>query len=102
MAVFRSDENETSGLDLMQAVATSFGGADLIVVACTETYGRKTNELYSTFQELQFIKTKKTAAQLLYIRMFPFEQPYVEDSAQFMLAGVLYGAVWMRGASMPG
>ena len=99
--VFRSSEAETGGLDLMSTIAQAFDEADMIVVACTLTYGRKTNELYSTFQELMFIKNEKLAADVLYIRMLPFEEKFSEATTRMMMGDRLYGSVWMPGDAMP-
>ena len=65
------------------------------------TYGRKTNELYSTFQELMFIKNEKVAADVLYIRMLPFEEKFSEATTRMMMGDRLYGSVWMPGDAMP-
>ena len=46
--------NETPGADLQEAIATALGESKLQVLLATPTYGKKTNEFYSTYHEKEF------------------------------------------------
>ncbi len=46
--------NETPGADLQEAIATALGESKLQVLLATPTYGKKTNEFYSTYQEMNY------------------------------------------------
>ena len=46
--------NEAPGADLQEAIATAMQQSQIQVLLATRTYGKKTNEQYSTYQEMNY------------------------------------------------
>ena len=52
---------ELPGEDLLEAVVQGMDEADLFIIMGTETYGRRTNDLFDTRKEMQQIISSKMA-----------------------------------------
>ena len=46
--------NETAGSDLQEAIATAIDQSKVQVLLATKSYGTKTNQQYSTYQEMNY------------------------------------------------
>lgn len=77
-------------------IATNIRDAELVVILGTRTYGVNTGAGFSTFEELQYIKTKNKPFYL--IKMCDC---FEDALADFFLSNAIMYFKWMPGTKMP-
>ena len=95
--VFLSDERP--GSDLQVKIAEAIAHSWVHVILATKTYGLKTNELYSTQQEMNYILKRGRPFPIKMLTTFDesFEVPATELALN---AGIMW-SVWLENAPMP-
>ena len=89
--------NETPGADLQTAINKAIGESKLQVLLATPTYGKKTNEFFSTFQEMNYALPRNPF--LVKMTASP-DDDWDEPAADMALSGRMY-EYWKPGAPMP-
>ena len=87
--------NETPGSDLQEAIAIAIGQSRLQVLLATKTYGKKTNQQYSTYQEMNYAVNHSP----FLIRM-PWDVVWLEPATNLALDGRMWEP-WTPGEPVP-
>ena len=97
LVVFLSDVSP--GGDLQRVIAQALGSCKLAIILATKTYGEKTNGLFDTSSEMNFIVTQNKPYYL--VRMIPFGQDWAEPSTTMAFPSSVMFKLWMPGDPMP-
>ena len=95
MSTFLSDA--APGENLQEAIAKAMGEARVHVILATATYGRHTNMLYSTRQEMNFIME---SGRPFLVNMTTPPSQWEEPATVLALTGLMWMG-WEPGASLP-
>ena len=87
--------NETPGSDLQTAIADAIGQSKIQVLLATQTYGRKTNQQYSTFQEMNYALNHAP-----FLVKMPADVVWEEAATEMALCGRMW-APWQPGEPVP-
>ena len=87
--------NETPGADLQEAIATALGQSSVQVLLATRTYGKKTNQQYSTYQEMNYSLNHNP-----FLIKMPWDVVWEEAAADMALGGRKWYA-WTPGDPVP-
>ena len=87
--------HETPGSDLQEAIGVAIGESRLQVLLATKTYGKKTNQQYSTYQEMNYAVNHHP----FLIRM-PWDVAWTEPVTSLALEGRMWEP-WTPGAPIP-
>ena len=87
--------NETPGSDLQEAISVAIGDSKLQVLLATKTYGKKTNQQYSTYQEMNYAVNHAP-----FLIKMPWDVVWSEASTNLALDGRMWVA-WTPGEPIP-
>ena len=87
--------NETPGADLQQAISQALGESEIQVILATKTYGRKTNQAFSTYQEMNYALKRNP-----FLVKMPWDVIWEEPAAEMALDGRMWEG-WTPGAPLP-
>ena len=90
--------NEAPGADLQEAIATAMQQSQIQVLLATRTYGKKTNEQYSTYQEMNYALNHNSSF-LVKMTDHP-DSVWEEASTEMALTGRMY-SYWAPSTPMP-
>ena len=91
--------NEAPGADLQEAIATAMQQSQIQVLLATRTYGKKTNQQYSTFQEMNYALNHHSA---FLVKMTDSPDGTWEEAATEMALTGRMWEYWKPGAPMSG
>ena len=92
--------NAAPGEDLQRMISDALQSCKLAVILATETYGRKTNALFCTSAEMNYIIDGGRKPYYL-VRMIPFGQDWAEPSTTMAFPSSVMFKLWMPGDPMP-
>ena len=87
--------NETPGSDLQEAIAKAIGESKVQIMLATKTYGKKTNQQYSTYQEMNYSLDHNP-----FLIKMPADVEWEESATQMALSGRMWEA-WTPGEPIP-
>jgi len=94
--VFLSDVSP--GGDLQTAISHALSRCKLAVILATRTYGARTNGLFDTSNEMNFIIGRRKAYYL--VRMIPFEEEWEEPATTMAFPPSIMFKLWLPGTPM--
>ena len=87
--------DEMPGSDLQEAIATAISQSEVQVLLATRTYGKKTNQQYSTYQEMNWALEHNPF--LVKMTEDPYDGKWEEAAAAMALSGCMWEP-WAPGA----
>lgn len=97
VVVFLSDAQ--AGADLQQLIAHAISTCRLAVILGSPTYGRRTNGLFCTWSEMNYIIGHSKPYYL--VRMVPFDSDWAEVHTSMAFPPSIMQKLWMLGDPMP-
>ena len=92
--------NAAPGTDLQDLISHALATCKLAVILATETYGRKTNALFCTSSEMNYILDGNRKPFYL-VRMIPSSQDWAEPATTMAFPSSVMYKLWMPGDPMP-
>ena len=93
------DAHDALAADLRMAMRLDEHSAKPLVIFASRTYGERTNDMFDTGRERDYVLSKRKPFFL--IRMIPFGQDFEHGQARFMFGLNKLVLPWMVGTPMP-
>ena len=97
LTVFLSDVS--AGANLQETIARALSTCKLCVILATKTYGRKTNGLFDTSAEMNYVIGQHKDFYL--VRMIPFDETWSEPATTMAFPPGIMFQLWLPGEPMP-
>ena len=88
------------GGNLQHVIANALSNCKLAIILATQTYGRKTNALFCTSAEMNFIVGNDRKPYYL-VRMIPFGESWAEPATTMAFPPSIMFKLWLPGEPMP-
>ena len=88
-----------AGENLGEVIADAIINCSLAVVLASSTYGQRTNDLFDTGRERDFILAKKK--KFFLVRMIPFGESWAEAHITMAFPPAIMFKLWLPGEPMP-
>ena len=92
--------NASPGSDLQRLIAFALSRCKLAVILATTTYGKKTNALFCTSAEMNYIVGNNRKPYYL-VRMIPFDDDFAEPLTTMAFPPSVMFKLWQPGEPMP-
>ena len=92
--------NASPGSDLQEVIAHALANCKLAIILATKTYGRKTNALFCTSAEMNYI-VGNDRKEFFLVRMIPFGDDYAEPLTTMAFPPSIMFKLWLPGEPMP-
>ena len=92
--------NASPGSDLQELIAHALANCKLAIILATETYGRKTNALFCTSAEMNYI-VGNDRKEFYLVRMIPFGDDWAEPLTTMAFPPSIMFKLWLPGERMP-
>jgi len=92
--------NASPGSDLQEMIAHALANCKLAIILATKTYGRKTNALFCTSAEMNFIVGNDRKPYFL-VRGIPFGDDWAEPLTTMAFPPSIMFKLWLPGEPMP-
>ena len=87
------------GDNLSKLISDALVGCQMAIIFANRTYGARTNDMFDTGRERDFILSKKKPYYL--IRMIPFEESWAESETEVAFPSSVMQKLWLPGTPMP-
>ena len=92
--------NASPGTDLQHAIGHALANCKLAIILATKTYGRKTNALFCTSAEMNFI-VGNDRKEFFLVRMIPFGDDWAEPLTTMAFPPSIMFKLGLPGEPMP-
>jgi len=87
------------GGDLQDAISAALANCRAAVILATKTYGAKTNGLFDTSNEMNFVVGERKPYYL--VRMIPMDETWAESHVTLAFPRTIMFKLWLPGEPMP-
>ena len=97
VSVFLSEA--LGGDNLAKLISDALVGCDLAIIFASRTYGERTNDMFDTGRERDYVLSKRKPYFL--IRMLPFDEAWAESETEVAFPCSVMQKLWLPGTPMP-